>query len=254
MMPTFNTNEAIIIPERLLERLRVAKRVVVMTGAGVSAESGVPTFRDAQTGLWARYSPTELATPEAFLRQPQLVWQWYKWRYELVAAVAPNPAHYALVEMERLLKNFLLVTQNIDHLHHMAGSTAVLELHGSIRRTKCVGHGHLHEGWPDDTAAQPPLCAICGTPMRPDVVWFGEALPAEALQTAEEAAEQADVFFSVGTSSQVYPAAALTVTAIKSGATVVEINPQPTPLTPHVTFSLAAPAGTVLPQLVARLA
>lgn len=242
-----------MIPQNLAKRLREAHKIVVMTGAGVSAESGVPTFRDAQTGLWAKYDPTELASPEAFARQPKLVWDWYKWRYGLVTAVSPNPAHYALAEMAHLVPHFTLITQNIDNLHQIAGSEGVIELHGNIRRTKCSDKGHIFPGWPDDTAVQPPLCAVCGSPMRPDVVWFGESLPRHELEAATAATLQADVFFSVGTSSQVYPAAALTVEAIKKGATVIEINPHPTPLTPHVTFSLAAPAGEVLPQLVAEV-
>ena len=242
-----------MIPPKLLERLREAQKVVVMTGAGVSAESGVPTFRDAQTGLWAQYDPTELATPEAFARQPKLVWEWYKWRHGLVTAVSPNPGHLALAQMANLFPHFTLITQNIDSLHQMAGSENVIELHGNIRRTKCATHGHPYPGWPDDTAAQPPLCAICGAPMRPDVVWFGESLPSAELNAAQTAATHADVFFSIGTSSQVYPAAALTVEALKRGATVVEINPIATPLTNHVTFAIAAPSGEVLPALVAAL-
>ena len=242
-----------MIPSTLIDRLQHAQRVAVMTGAGTSAESGVPTFRDAQTGLWAKYDPTELASPEAFARQPELVWAWYKWRYELVSAVQPNPGHLALVELATLVPHFTLITQNVDGLHQLAGSQAVIELHGNIRRTKCAAQGHIVPGWPDDTAAQPPRCAQCGALMRPDVVWFGESLPYDALETAKTAALEADVFFSIGTSSQVYPAAALTVEALRRGATVIEINPTPTPLTNHVTFALAAPSGEVLPELVRLL-
>ncbi|MCA9981601.1 MAG: NAD-dependent deacylase, partial [Anaerolineales bacterium] len=217
-----------MIPQTLLEKLRQAQRVVVMTGAGVSAESGVPTFRDAQTGLWAKYDPTELASPEAFRRDPKLVWDWYKWRQQLAADVQPNAGHYALVELAALVPHFTLITQNVDGLHHTAGNQNILELHGNIQRTKCFAHGHIYEGWPDDTAVSPPLCTTCGSPMRPDVVWFGESLPLPTLEAAAQAAVLADVYFTIGTSALVHPAASLTVSALQAGATVVEINPNET--------------------------
>lgn len=237
------------IPEGLVERLRQARRVAVLTGAGVSAESGVPTFRDAQTGLWAKYEPTELATPQAFQRNPKLVWEWYVWRRELMAGVQPNPGHYALAEMAQHVP-LTLITQNVDGLHQQAGSTAVIELHGSIVRTKCFDAGHAYEGWPDDSVEKPPRCGRCGSLMRPDVVWFGEMLPAYALETATEAALLAEVFLSVGTSSLVHPAASLAVAAVQVGHTVVEINPNHTPLTPHASYVLGGPSGVVLPALV----
>lgn len=239
------------IPSALIARLQAAHRVVVLTGAGISAESGVPTFREAQTGLWARYNPEELATPEAFRRNPRLVWEWYAWRQARVRQAEPNAGHHALVDMERHVAELTLITQNVDGLHRRAGSHQVLELHGNLFRTRCFNEDRLVEGWPESDDL-PPRCPHCGGLLRPDVVWFGERLPAGALRAAEQAAACAEVFFSVGTSSLVYPAADLPFIALQAGATVVEINPQPTPLSPQVTFSLNGAAGIILPALVAR--
>lgn len=239
------------IPSALIARLQAARRVVVLTGAGISAESGVPTFREAQTGLWARYNPEELATPEAFRRNPRLVWEWYAWRQARVRQAEPNAGHHALVDMERHVAELTLITQNVDGLHRRAGSHQVLELHGNLFRTRCFNEDRLVEGWPESDDL-PPRCPHCGGLLRPDVVWFGESLPAGALRAAEQAAACAEVFFSVGTSSLVYPAADLPFIALQAGATVVEINPQPTPLSPQVTFSLNGAAGIILPALVAR--
>lgn len=239
------------IPSALIARLQAARRVVVLTGAGISAESGVPTFREAQTGLWARYNPEELATPKAFRRNPRLVWEWYAWRQARVRQAEPNAGHHALVDMERHVAELTLITQNVDGLHRRAGSHQVLELHGNLFRTRCFNEDRLVEGWPESDDL-PPRCPHCGGLLRPDVVWFGERLPAGALRAAEQAAACAEVFFSVGTSSLVYPAADLPFIALQAGATVVEINPQPTPLSPQVTFSLNSAAGIILPALVAR--
>jgi len=240
-------------PPLLIDHLRKAVDVAVLTGAGVSAESGVPTFRDAQTGLWNRYRPEDLATPQAFRRDPKLVWEWYAWRRELVLGVSPNPAHTALAEMERQLerrgRRFTLITQNVDNLHGKAGSSNIIELHGNIQRTRCFDEGTLVESWPD-TGETPPRCPACGGWLRPDVVWFGEMLPQQALEAAWEAARVCQVFFSVGTSGLVEPAASLPVAALQAGAIVVEVNPAETPLTPHAHFSLQGPAGQILPQLV----
>ena len=242
--------DATAIPPPLAAALRRAGHVAVLTGAGVSAESGVPTFRQAQTGLWARYDPQELATPEAFRRQPQLVWDWYAWRRELVAGVAPNPGHYALAALERRVGRLTLITQNVDSLHQRAGSQAVIELHGNLSRTKCSREGRVVVEWAA-TANRPPRCPTCGAPLRPDVVWFGEALPAEALDAAIAAAETADVFLTVGTSGLVQPAASLPLVALDHGAVVVEINPEDTPLTPWMSYSLRGPSGVLLPALLA---
>ncbi len=242
----------ILIPPELITGLRAARRVAVLTGAGISAESGVPTFREAQTGLWARYNPEELATPEAFRRNPRLVWEWYAWRKERVRQAEPNPGHLALADMERRITEFTLITQNVDGLHRRAGSQQVLELHGNLFRVKCFDEDRIVENWPDSEEI-PPRCPRCGALLRPDVVWFGEILPASVLRAAEQAAANAEVFFSIGTSALVYPAADLPFTALAAGVMVVEINPQPTPLSPHVTYSLHGPAGAVLPKLVARV-
>jgi len=236
------------LPVSLISALRGSARTVVLTGSGVSAESGVPTFREAQTGLWARFDPQDLATPEAFERDPQLVWEWYAWRRRLVAEAPPNPAHQALAEMERLVSGFTLVTQNVDGLHQRAGNRNVLELHGNIGRSRCSVEDAVVEDY--DEGDYPPCCPSCGAPLRPDVVWFGESLPHGALDAASEAARAADTFLSVGTSSLVYPAAALPFEALENGATIVEINTQETPLTPHVRHALRGRAGEVLPGLV----
>ncbi|EEF62203.1 SIR2 family NAD-dependent protein deacylase [Pedosphaera parvula] len=240
------------IPSELVDTLRSANRVVVLTGAGVSAESGVPTFRDAQTGLWSQYSPEELATPRAFRQNPKLVWEWYQWRRELVSKAKPNPAHYALVEMQELFPEFTLITQNVDGLHRLPGSNIIIELHGNIHRTKCFQEGTIVESW-KDTGDVPPKCPDCGGWLRPDVVWFEEPLPEAELESAMKASRKADVFFSIGTSGLVYPAASLPHEALNHNATLVEINPAPTPLTPKADFMLKGPAGVILPELVKAL-
>ncbi len=243
-------NEATPIPADLTEALRSAERVVVLTGAGVSAESGVPTFRDAQTGLWARYDAAQLATPEAFREDPDLVWRWYAWRRELVAKAEPNAGHLALAAMQELVGELLLVTQNVDGLHQRAGSRDVVELHGNITRTRCAGCGVRHEG-PVDPDDGPPRCGSCGDLLRPDVVWFGEMLPIDALERAAQASRGCDVLLTIGTSALVYPAAGLPYEALTGGATVVEVNPAPTPFSDRAHFSLRGPAGVVMPALVA---
>ena len=237
-------------PPAVIDTLRRARSIGVLTGAGISSESGVPTFRDAQTGLWARYDPAELATPEAFRRDPKLVWEWYAWRRGLVAQARPNPGHLALVDLERRVPRLILITQNVDNLHQRAGSAGVVELHGNIARTKCSEEGLPVDEWVD-TGEVPPRCPRCNGRLRPDVVWFGEALPGEALATALDAAETCEVFLSVGTSAQVQPAASLPLMARKHGALVVEVNPKETPLTPYATYVMSGPAGVVLPALVA---
>ena len=244
-MPAFE------IPSRLLEAFHRATRVVALTGSGISAESGVPTFRDAQTGLWERYDPQELATPEAFARDPRLVWRWYEWRRGLVEEAEPNPGHLALAELERRIPGFTLVTQNVDGLHQKAGSQRIIELHGNIMRSKCSEEGVIVRDY--ESEEDPPRCPACSAFLRPDVVWFGEMLPFGALEEASEAARGCDVFLSIGTSSLVYPAAALPHEALENGATLVEINPSATPLTGHADFTLRGPAGEVLPELLLKV-
>jgi len=238
-----------MIPVGLVTHLRAPRRIVVLTGAGVSAESGLPTFRDAQTGLWARYRPEDLATPEAFANNPKLVWDWYAWRKKLVTEAQPNPGHYALAEMEKHIATFTLVTQNVDGLHRRAGSHNVLELHGNLLRMKCFDEGTLVEE-ADVSGPDLPRCPRCGGLLRPDVVWFGELLPANVLNQAIQAIRTCDTFFSVGTSALVQPAAGLSRLALEQGAVVVEVNPQVTPLTDQVAYVLRGPSGEVLPELV----
>jgi NAD-dependent deacetylase len=237
------------IPLELVKVLQSARHVLVLTGAGVSAESGVPTFRQAQTGLWAKYDPEELATPQAFQRNPKLVWEWYAWRRELVARAKPNPGHLALAQLEAHLtgrpSRFTLITQNVDGLHQQAGSQNVIELHGNINRTTCFNENIVVDSWPA-TAEIPPRCPRCGGMLRPDVVWFGETLPPRALEAAFEAAHTCDVFLSIGTSALVHPAASLPYTARQNGAMLVEVNPEQTPLTSIATYALSGPAGQVL--------
>ncbi len=245
-------SEPTSIPAELIARLRQARRVAVLTGAGISAESGVPTFRQAQTGLWARYDPQQLATPQAFRRQPQLVWDWYAWRRGLVAGVEPNPGHFALAEIERRVPQFTLITQNVDSLHQRAGSRAVLELHGNIARTTCSREGRVVEAWPESDE-RPPRCPHCGAFLRPDVVWFGEALPADVLEAAIAATRTADVFLTIGTSGLVHPAASLPLLAARQGAVTVEVNPEETPLSEEMTYCLRGPSGVLLPALVAAV-
>ncbi len=243
------------IPADLVQRMRRADRFAAMTGAGVSAESGIPTFREAQTGLWAQYDPEELATPQAFRRNPRLVWEWYEWRRQLCAQAEPNPAHTALAHLEQIVPHFCLITQNIDGLHRRAGSRNLLELHGNVHRVRCWEEGTPFD-WPEQAGRDgdlPPRCPHCAAYLRPDVVWFGESLPEEVLTQAWQEAGRCDVMLVIGTSALVQPAASLPLVALRAGATVVEINPSETPLTPVVPFSLHGPAGEILPVLVGEL-
>ena len=239
------------IPASLAEALRSAKQVAVLTGAGVSAESGLPTFRDPMTGLWAKYRPEDLATPEAFARDPRLVWEWYEWRRGLVRAAHPNPGHQALAEMERRVPRFVLLTQNVDGLHQRAGSRNVVELHGNITRSKCFEAEHPAGSWPE-TGEVPPPCPRCGSPLRPDVVWFGEALPASAVSAAQDAVETCDLFFSIGTSGMVQPAASFVHAAQARGATVAIINPDVSGFASRSRILVQGPSGRVLPALLEK--
>ena len=215
-------------PEALLEELRRAQKFVPLTGAGISAESGLATFRDAQTGLWSKFRPEELATAEAFQRDPKFVQDWYARRRENARKAKPNAGHLALAEMEKRAPEFLLVTQNVDGLHARAGSKRLVELHGNIHRFRCFENNCAS----DNFDVEKGRCRSCGGHLRPDVVWFGEMLPIDAIEAAVTATENCDVFFSIGTSSVVYPAADLWRRAKDNGAVVIEINKDPTPLTP----------------------
>lgn len=241
------------IPEPLIAALKRAGKVVALTGAGISAESGVPTFRDSMTGVWAKVRMEDVATPSAFRRDPTLVWNWWdSWKRDIVDKVQPNAGHRALAELQRRLPRFTLVTQNVDGLHQKAGSTGVLELHGSIERVKCFREDSPVLEWEPGSGA-PPRCPRCGGPLRHDIVWFEEPLPEDVLSRAFAEAAACEVFLSVGTSTVVYPAAELPFHALRKGAVVVEINPSPTPLTEQAHYVLAGTSGVVLPELLRRL-
>ncbi len=237
--------------EKLLKRLKVAYTVGVLTGAGISAASGVPTFR-GKDGLWNKYRPEELANFEAFQKDPELVWEWYQWRRELIQNVQPNLGHYALVDMERIFPEFAVITQNVDNLHQRAGSQHVIELHGNIFRSKCSRCGRPYSE-EFDVKEGIPVCPECGGLIRPDVVWFGEMLPEENLRKAQEFAMASEVFFAIGTSAVVEPAASLPYMAKGNGAYVVEINPEKTPLTDAADEHLEGEADRILPSLVIEL-
>ena len=256
-MPLENTTLGLVA-----DLLRSARSVAVLTGAGISAESGVPTFRGAE-GLWRSFRAEELATPAAFARDPQLVWDWYRWRRQTIAGVSPNPGHLALVRLQRRLPGFALVTQNVDGLHRRAGSLSVIELHGNIWRARCTREpARVFDEAPASGAEAPlrwsergelPSCPSCGAMLRPDVVWFGEPLDAAIIEKATEAVRACDVLLIVGTSGIVYPAAALPDAARRAGAPIVEINVAETPLTAIANFVLRGPSGSVLPALEAAV-
>jgi NAD-dependent deacetylase len=246
-----------VINSRLTTALRAAKRVTVLTGAGVSAESGIPTFRDKQTGLWENFDAAELATPYAFEQDPALVWGWYEWRRATVLAAQPNPAHRAIAAMAELVPRFTLITQNVDDLHERAGSLEVLHLHGELSRPYCeacrrsyVHPARIQDLPPGGSRIEPPQCGGCGGRIRPGVVWFGEGLPEREWRAACEATKQCDLFFCVGTSSVVQPAASLMDMAMAAGAMTVQINPNATGYDNAVTVAIQGPAGIVLPRIV----
>jgi len=229
--------------------LQEASSVAVLTGAGVSAESGVPTFR-GNNGLWKQRRPEDLATPGAFTRDPKLVWEWYDWRRSVLAEAKPNPGHYALADLEKRVANFTLITQNVDGLHELAGSSNVMRLHGSIWHVRCLACRQERFDRRIPFPEIPPKCE-CGGTLRPAVVWFGEALPHDVWQAAENAARSAELFLVIGTSAVVYPAAGLAQIAKSSGARVVEINIAETQLSDQIDQFLRGPSGELLPQLIA---
>jgi NAD-dependent deacetylase len=237
--------------EKAVQILEHAESLFVLSGAGISAESGIPTFRGAD-GLWKNYSATDLATPEAFQRNPELVWEWYHWRQSLISKAQPNAAHRALVELERRSKKFLLLTQNVDNLHQRAGSQNVLELHGNIFRTRCTGCGSIAGYRARADKERLPLCA-CGSILRPDVVWFGEIIPQDVWHAAIDFVSGADVALMCGTSAVVWPAAAIPGIAQHGGAKTIEVNLEPTPTTNLVDVSLSGKAGEILPQIMQAL-
>ncbi len=240
---------AIDFSERFERVLADAKTVVVSTGAGISAESGVPTFR-GEDGLWKKFRAEELATFEAFQANPRIVWEWYSYRREIINKIKPNPGHYAVAEMAGLFDNFHIITQNVDGLHKLAGSEDVVELHGNIKRNLCVDCGKMN--YDEEFEAIPPLCS-CGGRLRPDVVWFGEMLPAGAIERAFKVSKSCDLLFTVGTSGIVQPAASLPPTAKQHGAFVVEINIEPTELTFIVDQHFRGNSGEILPFIVRKI-
>jgi len=234
--------------ERIRAWLESASSIAALTGAGVSAESGIPTFR-GPGGLWRNFRPEDLATPEAFARDPKLVWEWYDWRRGLIAAAQPNPAHIALAELDVRANTFTLITQNVDGLHDRAGSRGVLKVHGDIWRLRCSSCGREREDLRPSIPDLPPRCA-CGGLERPGVVWFGEALPADIWRDAENAARSAEIFLVIGTAAAVYPAAGLVALAKSAGAKVIEINVAETPVSQSADISLRGSAAELLPQLI----
>ena len=240
------------ITQELVERLGGAERLVVLTGAGVSRESGVPTFR-GEDGLWRQYRAEELATWEAFERDPKLVWQWYDYRREIVAEVEPNPAHEAIARLEGAYDDFVLVTQNTDGLHERAGSRNPIELHGNIWRARCVKEQRVFDLLDTPLAEIPPMCERCGALLRPDVVWFGEPLPAKAYDASYEAASECDAMLVVGTSAVVRPAASLPLVAKHGGGVVVEANTELTAISALIDGTILGRAGETIPALVDAL-
>jgi NAD-dependent deacetylase len=235
-----------------LAELKAGRPLAVLTGAGVSAESGLPTFRGPD-GLWEGNRPEELATPQAFAKDPLKVWRFYEWRREKVRAARPNAAHVALARLEQILPQVTLVTQNVDGLHRVAGSRNLVELHGSIMRDRCLGCGTVTPAPAAPFPELPPRCVRCGAALRPDVVWFGEMLPERAWCDAEEAALSSGVFLVVGTSSVVAPASSLGLIAARAGSRVFEINPEATPVAPLAEGTFRMSAAAVLPEIVRAL-
>jgi NAD-dependent deacetylase len=244
-----------LLADHLLIRLGEARHVMVLTGAGMSAESGIPTFRDAQTGMWSKFRAEDLATPEAFEANPDQVWRWYEERREKIRAARPHAGHQALVMLESLVPGLSVITQNVDGLHQLAGSRYVTELHGNILRSKChiTGRSISAKWLAGSLQAAPQSPYVSHGFARPDVVWFGEMLPREALQEAMDAAVRCDFCISAGTTSLVQPAASLPLMAKEHGASLVEINPQETPLSPHADQCLRGTAEAVLTSLVSQL-
>jgi len=223
------------------EIIRKEKRCVVLTGAGVSAESGVPTFR-GESGLWKEYRAEELATPEAFMRDPQMVWEWYNFRRETLSKVEPNPAHYVIADMERFFSDFMLITQNVDNLHRKAGNKNILELHGNILKNRCLNCGKKY----GEIVSKEVKKCECGGSIRPDVVWFGENLDRKVLEEAFLKSEEAEIFFVIGTSGVVQPAASLPYIAKENGAYIIEINIERTPITSIADEFIPGKAGGVM--------
>lgn len=246
--------------DECVEYLRSAQQITVLTGAGVSKESGIPTFRDAMDGLWVKYDPAELATPQAFRDDPKLVWDFYEYRRDMMRPAQPNAGHKALAALQKVFPSMRIITQNVDDLHERAGSTDVIRLHGSIAHNKCSANCHgsptridvSHLAW--DKISGPPSCPYCGAPVRPDVVWFGEMLPREPMERALDLLDRSDVMLVVGTSGMVSPSSEMPGMVRRNGGTVIEVNPDDSLISPISRVKLRGPSGVMLPQLVAALA
>lgn len=231
-----------------VEKLKSAKKLVFFTGAGISAESGIATFRGAD-GIWNKMKPEELASFNAFMKNPDLVWQWYQHRRDIIHKVEPNAGHYAIAELEKYY-DVTVVTQNVDNLHARAGSKKIYELHGNIERNFCVQCKTFYNDINFENSTSVPSCTKCGGMIRPDVVWFGENLPQDQFSASEVAAEWSDICFVVGTSAVVYPAAYIPHQAKRAGSYLVEINIEPTELSSFADYSIFGNAGEVLPELI----
>ena len=245
--------------QKSAELLYMADVITILTGAGVSKESGVPTFRDALEGLWAQYDPAQLATPQAFKANPKLVWDWYEWRRDLAGKVSPNPGHHALAKLQEYKSNVHLITQNVDDLHEQAGSKNVIHLHGNIATHKCFDNCRGVPTLIDidrlkfDKDSGPPDCPHCGAHVRPNVVWFGESLPSYELNKASEYSQICDVMIVVGTSGMVSPASELPRIAKQTGAKVIEVNPDYSMITRLVDIKLDGASGEMLPKVIEAL-
>jgi NAD-dependent deacetylase len=247
---TDRIDQIVTMLQEIGTHLRAAQHVTALTGAGISAESGLPTFRDAETGLWSRFQVEDLATVTGFQRDPATVWNWYAHRRQSALQAQPNAAHLALAELERRVPLFDLITQNIDGLHQRAGSQRVIEVHGSLARVKCLAHAHTFTSWPEARDEVPPLCPHCQSALRPDVVWFGEMLPEKAWGQALQASGTCDIFLSIGTSGTVEPAVSLVRLAEERGVILVMNNLEVDISASRGCYSLNGPAGTLVPLLV----
>ena len=238
------------IPADLIEQLKASRAIVFFSGAGISAESGIPTFR-GKDGIWNKLRPEELANFDAFIRNPHIVWEWYNYRKSIIHQSKPNDGHFAIVEMEKYIEDVVVITQNVDNLHRRAGSKTIYELHGNIEKNfcvKCKKHYDAELNFKNGV----PKC-VCGGLIRPDVVWFGEFLPANQFQLSEKAARECDIFFIVGTSAVVYPAASLVHVAKSNRAFLVEVNTEETEASSFADISLLGESGKILPQIVEQM-
>jgi len=240
------------ISNTLLSKLKTFRNVVAVCGAGISRESGVPTFR-GENGLWKKFRPEELANFDAFISNPELVWEWYNFRKRLISSVEPNPGHYSLFEMEGLFENFFIITQNVDNLHRRTGNKNVIEIHGNIMRSKCIKCNKYYDDLPFDENVKSVLECGCGGIIRPDVVWFGEMLSENLLAKSYELLGECQLLFVIGTSGYVYPAASFPLLAKENDAYLVEINIERTNISNIMDEVLLGPAGEILPEIIRKI-